>query len=79
MAKLPQPQDLAREILAVLLDDGCRPGTGMPLPALRQKFGITRPGEDLKAGMLYAHEQGWLDLGNDGMFVKFTEAGFAAA
>ena len=79
MATLPQPQDLAREILAVLLDDGCRPGTGMTLPALRQKFGITRPGDDLKAGLVYAHEQGWVDVSDDTFFVKFTEAGFAEA
>lgn len=78
MAKLPQPQDLAKEILAVLLDDGCRPGTGMPVPALRQKFGNTRPGDDLKAGLSHAQEQGWIEV-SDNFFVKFTEAGFAEA
>ena len=78
MAKLPQPQDLAREILAILLEDGCRPGTGMLIQAIRQKFGNIRPGEDLKAGLTYAHQQGWIEV-NDSGFVKFTAAGFAEA
>lgn len=78
MAVIPQPQDLAREILAVLHEAGRRPGEGMNIAALRSKFGDPRPGEDLQAGLTHALEQGWVKVSDSG-WVSFTAAGFAEA
>lgn len=78
MATLPKPQDLALEILAVLLRDGNhRPGDGMKGTFLRNGFGLTRPPEDFEAGITYALAQKWIEMGQNG-FVLLTPAGFSA-
>jgi hypothetical protein len=79
MATIPTPEETARELLAILRDDNLRAGQGMPLPALRSRYGNTRPAQDLEAGLRFATEQGWLKIVNSGFFVRFTEAGFNEA
>ena len=79
MATIPTPEEIARELLAILHRDNLRPGQGMPIPALRAQHGDTRPAEDFAAGLRFAVEQSWLEVVNDGFFVRFTEAGFAEA
>lgn len=79
MAKLPNPQDLARELIAVLADRDCRPGDGMPIQSARMQFGIARPAEDFAAAVKHAEAMGWIVLGRDGLWITLTAEGFEEA
>lgn len=61
----------ARELVAVMVDAGRTPGTGMPFPALMTKFGWER-NEDGKLGLAFAIERGWLEQG-PGTFILLKE------
>lgn len=43
MAKLPSPQDLARELIAALVRYGCRPGDGVPIQSARTSSAVIAP------------------------------------
>lgn len=79
MATLPNPQDLARELVAVLVNHGARPGDGMPIQSARHQFGIARPAEDFAAAVKQAEATGWIVLGRDGFWITLTAEGYAAA
>lgn len=79
MATLPNPQDLARELIAVLVQHGCRPGDGMPIQSARFQFGIKRPTEDFAAAVNQAVANDWVILSREGFWITLTQAGFDAA
>lgn len=79
MATLPDPQDLARELIAVLVVRNCRPGDGMPLQSARLQFGAVRPAEDFETAVKTAEANGWVVRGRDGFWITLTEEGFAEA
>lgn len=78
MAKQQQPKDLALGILDAMLRDGTlRPGDDLKGIVLQERFGLNRPREDFKAGIDYALQQGWIQMGQHAT-VKMTSVGFAA-
>lgn len=79
MATIPTPQDLARELIAVLAHRDCRPGDGMPIQSSRMQFGTARPAEDFAAAVKQAEADGWITLGRDGFWITLTAEGFEAA
>jgi hypothetical protein len=79
MATLPNPETLARELIAVLHAAGLRPGDGMPTMAARQQFGIHRPAADFQAAAAYAETHGWIQFGRDGFWMTLTELGYSEA
>lgn len=79
MATLPNPQDLASELIAVLVQHGCRPGEGMPIQSARFQFGITRRGDDFAAAVEQAAANGWVTLGREGFWITLSQEGFDAA
>lgn len=79
MATLPNPQDLARELIAVLANRDCRPGDGMPIQSARMQFGIGRPAQDFAEAVKQAEANGWIALGRDGFWITLTAEGFEAA
>lgn len=76
MATLSPPQDLAAEIVRILVEDGARVGTGTTLQSLRQKFGPLRS-QDFETGFRHALASDWVLVNN--LFVTLTQAGFDAA
>ncbi len=79
MATLPNPQDLARELTAVLVQHGCRQGEGMPIQSARFQFGTNRRTEDFTAAVEQAAANGWVVLTRSGFWITLTQAGFVAA
>ena len=79
MATQPHPQALAHDLIAVLVQHGCRPGDGMPIQAARFQFGIERPAEDFVAAVEQAATNDWIVLTRTGLWITLTQAGFDAA
>ena len=76
MAKIPNVETMAREVIAVLHADGMRPGQGMPIPSARQQFGLLRPPADFGAAVDYAQSLGWVELTRQGFWITLTAKGF---
>ena len=81
MATIPTPEQSAREILSIFVTHAnMRPGNSLQL---NHFFGIWIErglhDEDLKHGMDYAQEKGWVEIHDNGYSFRLTESGFAQA
>ncbi len=79
MATLPTPNDLARELIAVLVRHHSRPGVGMPIQSAHIQFGTDRRTEDFTAAVEQAAANGWVVLIPSPFRIALTKAGFDAA
>jgi hypothetical protein len=78
MAKIPSPEETAREILRVFVSDfNLRPGGGLMAQNLRSEWiKHGQHNEDLSPGMEYAIRKGWMEVSPEGDSYKLTEAGY---
>ncbi|HIJ86936.1 MAG TPA: hypothetical protein HPP97_04535 [Desulfuromonadales bacterium] len=82
MATLPQPEELARKILDIFVSHfKCRPNDVLLINNIQIVWlnsGLET--DDLKDGMEYAVNSGWIEILNDNsMSFKLTEEGFKQA
>lgn len=77
MATLPTPEQNGRLVLAVFEHFKSRPGHVLQPRNFISIFANNRwEMDDLKQGLAYAEEQGWIEDAQNG--IRLTEAGFAA-
>ena len=79
MAKVPTPEDLAREVLDIFKEKGERAGNVMQSNILSQTWfaASDKVNEDLNIGLGYALDAGWLEETQDGLGYMLTDLGFA--
>ena len=75
MATNPTPEETALKILDIFKHFNCRPGNVL----YRRIFFRRMTAEDLKSGMEFAAQQGWIEILRKGSSFKLTAAGFAKA
>ncbi len=76
MATLPTPEESAREILNIFVNQ-CNRRAGEVLRINNFQRGLR--GEDFTAGIEVAKTSGWIEVLEGGVSFKLTDAGFAAA
>jgi hypothetical protein len=81
MATKPTPAEVAQTTLEIaVIDLELRPDNYIPDQALKAKFqargGVT---EDIKHGLKYAHDRGWLRYDNDKEVFLLTDDGYTVA
>jgi hypothetical protein len=64
-----------QQLMRTLVEDGNRPGQGLPWMALLHTFGLTR-NEDLALAVEDAEKRGWVTVTHRS-FVLLTEEGYA--
>ena len=80
MATVPTPDQTSLKILAIFIYFLRRPGEALPLESIMvvwKERGLDHA--DLKPGLDYAQEQGWIEMFNNGNSVRLTKKGFAQA
>jgi len=78
--KVATNEVLAIAIVRSLIDEGNRPGEGMPFPALKHQPNVLPlHTDDFDRGYQRALNIGWIETSRDGLFVKLTHLGFAEA
>jgi hypothetical protein len=79
MAKLPTPEDAARHILSIFMQQRRRPGEALGQHNFASGFSTgTFRSEDFKPGMKHAIDHGWIEKDPEDNYI-LTEAGFAEA
>ncbi len=80
MASLPTPEESARHILEIFHEHSRRPGEVLRHNNFLLPFnkGGWRS-EDFNSGIIYAAEQGWVELLERGISVRLTRRGFEQA